>query len=278
MKSFGQAILLLSLFSYSFASFAKTIVVSDIDDTIKKSNSVGPLGGAYYFLQKKPYIEMRDIFQELKASKEDKGQKVEFFYVSAAFDFTFDASEWLNKHSFPEGEIDLRTIHERAVSIYDFKHEQIKRIVLNELKEDPSLKIYFFGDNADQDAKVYSDIASELNIKPNIYIRDVRAEATYFASDLAVKKIPGVHYYFSEKELTTEPGLSFMSDRLKQEIGDSYSKSTLIPSYTLKSLEDRLTDLCLEQLNAPSFTSKRRCSEVSEISAKKLWTEYYSRY
>ncbi|MDD4973489.1 MAG: hypothetical protein PHY93_04020, partial [Bacteriovorax sp.] len=82
----GLSVLVLCLFSYSFQAFSKTIVISDIDDTLKKANSMGKAQGqAYHFLKKIPYIEMRDLFNEIKNNEKAKSETIAFYYVSAAY-------------------------------------------------------------------------------------------------------------------------------------------------------------------------------------------------
>ena len=57
---------LISLFSLNIAK-ARVVVISDFDDTIKQANSKGSfLASSYHFLRKKPYLQMRDLFKELK--------------------------------------------------------------------------------------------------------------------------------------------------------------------------------------------------------------------
>jgi Uncharacterized conserved protein (DUF2183) len=277
MKTFMKSILFICLFSYSLEGFSRTIVISDIDDTIKKANSMGLIAGAYHFFLKKPYLEMRDLFIEIKKNEESQGQEVKFFYVSAAFDFTFKAQIWLNNQKFPEGEIALRTFKLRDPT-YTFKYAEIKKILTAELKNDPDLKVYFFGDNSDQDAIVYSDVIRDFKLK-NAYafVRDVSTEATFFDKTLDVKKIPGVNYFFSEKELLNHDALMFMSMGLRDLINSSYLKKTLVPDYTKLTLARRVRDLCLRKTAGiwPSYQDIQRCKDEGDNTAARYWNEYY---
>jgi phosphatidate phosphatase APP1 len=266
----GLSVLVLCLFSYSFQVFSKTIVISDIDDTLKKANSVGKAQEqAYHFLKKIPYIEMRDLFNEVKNNDLAKSETIAFYYVSAAYTLTFDAQEWLQKYHFPLGRSTLKTLKNKE-STYDFKHAVIKSILQEELKTiDPSsgekLHILMFGDNAQADAMVYSDLTREMGLDSQIYIRDVRAEATYFDSAIAVKKIPGVKYYFSEMELFQNTEFDYLSNALKSRTYNSYKKRELIPVYTFKTLTRRLEGL---------YNDKTRARD----DAGKFWNDYYSRF
>lgn len=256
------------LFLYSLPSFSRTVVISDIDDTLKKSNSVGkPMEQAYHFLRKIPYFEMRDLFNEMKAEARKKNDGIRFYYVSAAYNITFNAQAWISKHHFPAGESFLKTSETKAPT-YEFKYKTVKALIekeMTKLTAGEPLKVYMFGDNAQVDHVVYSDIKRDMKLDAEIYIRDVRTEATYFDSTLPVKKHPGVQYYFSEVELFSLPTMSFVSNDLRLRTMNSYKKRELIPEYTLKTLERRLEDVYGDE-------------ERAEDDAEKYWSDYYSRF
>jgi hypothetical protein len=258
------------LFLYSFQVFSKTIIISDIDDTIKKANSAGKFPEqAYHFLKKIPYFEMRDLFNEINSYKKSKQEATAFYYVSAAFSFTFDAQAWLQKNHFPAGRSSLKGLKNKE-STYDFKHAVIKNILELEAKTlDPktgeTLHVLMFGDNAQIDALVYSDLTREMSLDSHIYIRDVRAEATFFDSTLPVKQIAGVTYYFSEIELFNNPEFSFLSTELLLRTRMSYAKRDIVPNYTLLTLNRRLQSL---------YNDKVRAHD----DALKFWNDYYSRF
>lgn len=278
MGSARKILFILCLFSYSLAGFSKTIIISDIDDTIKKANSMGPFKGVYHFFLKRPYLEMRDLFLEINTHERSLGDDVSFYYVSAAFDFTFNATNWLSEHNFPKGQINMRTFKTRG-GMYDYKYLEIKKILNKELQADPDLKIYFFGDNSDYDAVVYTNLAKELRLTDaHIFVRDVSTEATYFEAGLPVKKIDGVNYFFSEREFIGPDSLLYISDRLINTIGSAYRNKTLIPDYTLTTLNTRLSDICINKLIAQNSDSKRRCKENAKVTASRYWGEYYSRF
>lgn len=263
-------VFLLCLFSYSFGAYSKTIVISDIDDTLKKSNSVGKTSGqVYHFLKKVPYLEMRDLFNEIKENEKARGETVKFYYVSAAKTFTFNAQKWLQKYNFPLGRSTLKDFGEKRKT-YDFKYAVIKKIVMDEMqtldvRSQEPLEVLMFGDNAQFDAVVYSDLVKELNLNSKIYIRDVRTNATYFDSTLSVEKIPGVTYYFSEVELFKNAEFDYLSSGLIARTNEAYKKRELIPAYTLKTLNRRLQNLYDD-------------SDRAKLDAAKYWNDYYLRF
>jgi hypothetical protein len=257
------------LFSYSLVSYSKTVVISDIDDTLKKANSVGTAPEQiYHFLKKIPYLEMRDFFCEIKKNELDKNEAITFYYVSAAKNFTFNAQSWLRKFHFPAGSSTLKTIKNHETT-YLFKHAVIKKIIEDELlaldrSSGETLHLMMFGDNAQADAMVYSDLTREMNLDSKIYIRDVRAEASFFESSVPVKKIAGVKYYFSEVELFKNSEFDFLSTSLMNRTYESYKKRELIPAYTFKTLTRRLDAL---------YNNKDKARD----DAKKFWNDYYER-
>lgn len=256
------------LFLYSLPVFARTVVISDIDDTLKKANSMGkPAEQAYHFLRKAPYFEIRDLFNEIKSDAVTRNEEIKFYYVSAAPAMIFHAQSWITKHHFPAGPSYLKTKSTKAPT-YDFKHKTIQALLTEERKTLPqgeALTVLMFGDNAQFDAVVYSDLTKEMKLSSQIFIRDVRAEATFFDSTLPVKKLPGVNYYFSEVELFALPTFAFVSNDLRVRTFDAYKKESLIPAYTLTTLERRLSDL---------YGDKKR----GRAEAEKYWNDYYSRF
>jgi hypothetical protein len=272
MKNFKTFAAVLFLFSYSLVSLANTIVVSDIDDTIKKANSMGGVGGVYHFLRKKPYNESRDLFNEIRKEENNSGGKTTYYYVSAAPSYTFDADEWIAKNNFPIGPTYLKT-RENGGETYEYKYRTIKTIIEQELKADPGLKIIFFGDNSQHDAKVYYDLRKNMQLgNAHIYVRDVSTEATFFSTTLPVIRLPDVNYFFSEVELIDHPDFMFMSEKLRNLINKNYHAEILIPQYTFDTLVDRLKDICQQNIAVKS------CRTEAKLDASKYWSDYYNRF
>lgn len=260
----------LILFLYSYQVLSKTVVISDIDDTLKKANSVGKATEqAYHFLLKIPYIEMRDLFNEIRDNEIAKSESINFYYVSAAYQFTFNAPWWLKRHHFPVGNSTLKTVKHKE-STYIYKYNVIKAILENEIKSldknnNEILNVLMFGDNASADAIVYSKLTLDMRLNSEIYIRDVKAEATFFDTTVEVKKIPGVKYYFSEVELFNNSEFGYLSQGLKNRAYESYRRKELIPNYTLRTLTRRLNNLYNDKVEAHD-------------NALKFWDDYYLRF
>jgi hypothetical protein len=277
MKNLKSLVLLAILFSYSSVIWANTIIVSDIDDTIKKANSMGGIGGVWYFLRKKPYEETRDLFNEISKDENRKGEKTTFYYVSAAPSYTFNADEWIAKNNFPIGPTYLKT-SDNGGNTYDYKYRTIKTLIEKEMKVDPDLKIIFFGDNSQYDAKVYYDLREKMHLENSlIFIRDVSTEATYFAANLPIVKLNDVTYFFSEMELVLDSHFIFMSEKLRNLIRKNYEEMNLIPNYTLETLEERLKLICERGFSILTQAKIKSCKSEAKLEAANYWRDYYSR-
>lgn len=273
-----KLVLLLSLFSYSLAGLAKTIIVTDIDDTIKKANTMGGVGGLYHFLKKKPYEYTRDLFNEINAYEKAQGEETAFYYVSAAPSFTFDAPAWLKLNNFPMGPTFLKT-SENGGETYAYKYRTIKTIIEKELALDPDLKIIFFGDNSQHDGQVYYDLKLEMKLtNSEIFIRDVSTEATFFDHDIPVVKLPGVIYFFSEMELIGNKHLLFISRNLIDGIAREYELKNIIPLYTLDTLANRLKKICEDRNVIVTNLIAASCKVEGKTEANKYWRDYYDRF
>lgn len=253
----------------AFSVQARVVVISDFDDTVKKANSAGNfLESSYHFLRKKPYLEMRDLFVELKQHYESAGQIVEFNYVSAAPDILFAQQRWVEKHDFPVGKTFLRTIG--SGDTYTFKYNQIVSILRPYLNE-PDLKVIFFGDNSTHDQDVYADATRDYKLNAEIYVRDVRTTATEFESFPATGRA-GVIYFFSEREFANFSGLDFMSSTLRASIEDSYTEKDLIPKYTTKTMIRRVRKA--NGCKLFQFSCRKEASRFG----KRLINDYYERF
>lgn len=264
-----KSLLALVCLGLSFVATARVVVISDFDDTVKKANSAGPwYASSYHFLRKKPYLEMRDLFNELKEHYEAAGEFVEFNYVSAAPDILFAQQHWVEKHNFPVGRTFLRTLG--SEDTYTFKYNQIVSI-LRPYLEEPNLKVIFFGDNSTHDQDVYADATRDYRLNSEIYVRDVRTTATNF-DGLPGSGREGVVYFFSEKEFENVPALGFMSSQLRASIDESYKEQDLIPKYTTKTMIRRI------RKNMGCKIYQFSCRKEAKKIGKANIADYYSRF
>lgn len=232
----------------SINNFSKTIVISDIDDTIKTSNSMGVFGQLYYFLRMGSYPSMSKIYNDF--AEEYKGE-IEFIYVSAAPDAIYDQDAWLSSKNFPFGKTLLRaTLLEET---YQYKMRTIRALIK---ERDCDAHFYFFGDNSSKDRRVYQDIVEEFKIEHfSIYIRDVSTIDTFQRKTFSKS-------FFTELDLIED--LSFLSEETISFIKKRAQENKLLPDYTTHTLK---------RLLRKNNECERRC-----LLADQLIEDYFAKF
>ncbi|MFS4459488.1 phosphatase domain-containing protein [Bdellovibrio sp. HCB2-146] len=167
MKKYGALILGLALSWQSVE--AKTILISDIDDTIKNSHILDLKDK----LLSPTYTEnsvrgMSQIYEIIRRQYADKGETLPFFYVTNAPWKIMGKihTSFLSKHGFPQGAVLFR-------EDLDNKEHKVETITELLATEKPDTVI-FVGDNGEKDILVYNTFTSDAkysNIKFFTYIR-----------------------------------------------------------------------------------------------------------
>jgi len=146
------------------ASWAKTVLISDIDDTIKSSNILNRwamIGNAYNV--KHPFSGMSDFYNILQREIPE----LSVYYVSSALTFlmmSYSHGKFLKQNNFPDGELRLR----KSTADKDFKVNTISEIILSESPE----TIILIGDNGERDSNIYHTISEKFpEIKMYQFIR-----------------------------------------------------------------------------------------------------------
>lgn len=159
---------LCALLTISFNSVsAKTIVISDIDDTIKMT---GVLNNKIHvgfngLFSKRAFAGMSELYNEYNA----KGYGI--YYVSGSpkmIDCRIE--DFLVEKDFPQG--DQRFLKDKiSTDTYKFKMESIRNVIA---KENPT-SLILIGDDTEHDPDVYNDISKEYpGLVEAIYIRAVQ--------------------------------------------------------------------------------------------------------
>lgn len=157
------ALLVLTLNSAS----ARTVVISDIDDTIKMTgvlNNKLHVGFNGVF-SKKAFAGMSELYNEYHA----KGYGI--YYVSGSPKFIdCRIEDFLDLREFPQS--DQRFLKDKISSdTYKFKMESIRNVIA---KENPT-SLILIGDDTEHDPDVYNDISKEYpGLVESIYIRAVQ--------------------------------------------------------------------------------------------------------
>jgi hypothetical protein len=130
---------------------AKTILISDIDDTIKNSHVRYTSTIFNTYETRNLVMGMNTAYQGL--AKDIPG--IKFTYLSNAPDFIMMHwhRELLSDHKFPKGDLLMRTIHFEK----GHKINNINKIIK---RENPDLVI-LIGDNGEQDIDIYDEVVRE---------------------------------------------------------------------------------------------------------------------
>jgi len=272
----GPLIIQLCLLSFLInVSWAKTLVISDIDDTIKMTNNMSTSGTIVHFLDNDPFPVMPILYRDLKSQLDAKGEQVEFSYVSGGYRAIFNGDKFIKKNNFPPGKVYLRTL-KSSRSTFTYKYLTITKIIEDLSAEDrQNLTIYFFGDNAAYDADVYWQLTRDLGLRSHIFIRDVQTKATFALESESLEQVKGLHYFFTERDLKksgVEPLLGVASAGKIEELNRS---KKLLPNYIRKTLKTRISkkNNCINQDNLADVV---KCNKKAKKEAARLVDEYFT--
>ncbi|MGZ3798496.1 MAG: phosphatase domain-containing protein, partial [Pseudobdellovibrionaceae bacterium] len=149
-----KIVLLIFLFFYSFSSQGKTLLVSDIDDTIKLAH-VRDFADALKYARdtESRFLGMNALYSKILQDQPDS----QIVYLSKAPAWAMEKTHrrFLEAGGYPSGEYIPRTKYDEDV-------HKIKslRTLLEEIKPE---KVILVGDNGEQDADVYDQIAKEYS-------------------------------------------------------------------------------------------------------------------
>lgn len=172
----GRNLLFVVTLFFSLLSHGQTLLVSDIDDTLKLAN-VNDLTEAarYAFDDESRFTGMNLLYQSLVRDQADL--KIAYLTKAPRWLMARTHTEFLRKGQFPAGQYIPRT---------EYSSEEHKlqwlRILLNENRP---RKVILIGDNGEQDAQVYNQIVQEYahqGIEFYQYIRIVYSSQSTFAS------------------------------------------------------------------------------------------------
>lgn len=174
MRSLRLAVLCV-LIGFSSAQ-AKTLLISDMDDTLKVANVQNILAAALHaFDDRTRFVGMAELYQDLA-----KYSQVEIAYVSRAPEFLLKGTHlrFLQNGGFPEGFYTGRKNEDLSGDIRGdgFKPAAIMALV----QEVRPSKVILVGDNGERDPAVYDLVARELRsqgIEVHQFIRVLYAEA-----------------------------------------------------------------------------------------------------
>jgi len=158
------ALILIAVMSFSLAQ-AKTLLISDIDDTIKNSH-VLDVSDAIFTVDKvqNAVLGISELYNAAKQTDPD----LQLYYVTNAPLALMEGTHraFLLYNDFPQGNVRLR----RNVFQSDFKLKEIRNILKTEKPE----SVILIGDNGEKDVEVYAQIVREFpGIQFTTYIRQL---------------------------------------------------------------------------------------------------------
>lgn len=212
MKSLAY-LLLISLFP--IVASAQTILISDIDDTLKMSH-VNSAVDRYDEAMKvnNPFFQMPELLRSLAVDKK-------VFYVSNAPQSVMGAAHrrFLAHNQFPSGEVHLR----EGIWADRDKKPVLRKI----LEQERPFTVILLGDNAEQDPEFYSDLRAEFPwIQFKIFIRWVYDPAT------ASKFYPGQVPFVAPGEVALELNREgLLSDGLTLDLLQAGAEDLKLPAW-----------------------------------------------
>ena len=162
MKKMILGFILLLTFN---TTFAKTLIVSDIDDTVKVTDVLGMpsiiINGLFSV---KEFSGMSELYRELNTNE------TAIYYVSGSPKmFKKKVDNFLSYNNFPQSpNLIMRKL---GVTTSDFKLSVIRELIIKTMPD----KIILFGDDTEFDPEVYDTLSKENEGKvESIYIRSIQ--------------------------------------------------------------------------------------------------------
>ena len=156
-------IILTALLILSVNSYARTLIVADVDDTIKVTNVLSkPDIYINALLSKKAFSGMSELLQEMNLAE------TSIVYLSGSPSILAGRiNSFLNFNHFPQSEnVILRA--DLDVSNYDYKIEKITKLLSRNVFD----KIILIGDDTEFDPEVYNEISKKFKVDA-IYIHAI---------------------------------------------------------------------------------------------------------
>lgn len=215
-------LILTLLFCFNTLAQAKTLIISDIDDTIKISRI---RAFRYSIVQSQlstnVFLGMPELYELLLESQQDS----ELFYVSNAPTFLMADSHslFLNTNHFPKAE--------NLITRKNFFNSRHKRnSVISLLNKYPSNTVILIGDDGEKDPEVYQELRKELEplgYRVHIFIRQLYTLKNIENSTKALSPVEfPIHSFISPLDLALELNqLGLLQNSAVSNIGDIVENS-----------------------------------------------------
>ena len=168
---------------------AKTLLISDIDDSIKISHVKSPLGMAIRaFSTSSVFMDMPELYQLIKSTTDTE---IIYLTTSPAWLMQGSHTRFLKENGFPEGPMILRTTESRE----NHKITNLRKIIQDKKPTD----LILIGDNGERDIEIYDQIQREYpEVKMTTFIRTLYSQKEH--SDI-LKLKPGQKSFLTPAEI-----------------------------------------------------------------------------
>lgn len=169
MKAIIYCILAVITLQVNFA-YSKTLIISDVDDTIKMTDVLGPKKWIFFngVFREKAFSGMGELYQQLEQ------QDTVIHYVSGSPKIIrMRVDEFLEENFFPQ-QYNLSLRNSLSDDTVVYKLNTIRKIIANENPD----KIILIGDDTEHDPEIYATIAENFpGLVETIYIRAIQNRA-----------------------------------------------------------------------------------------------------
>lgn len=175
---------LASLLTYN-SLYAKTLIVTDVDDTVKVTDVLSKTNAVYNALfSKAAFAGMSELYRQL-----DTKENI-FYYVSGSPQIIESkVSSFLEFNNFPQN-TNLILKSGLSAPTYEYKVAAITQLI-QKLNPD---KVILIGDDTEFDPEIYERISKDFPTKvESVYIRAIQ--------DRALPKLDGIRNFFSAVEI-----------------------------------------------------------------------------
>ena len=166
-NNFLKSFLLLSFLLGTKIFASEVVIVSDIDDTIKRSHILGLTHGVTSAgLKAEEFSGMAELYTQMNLEL-TKNNSVKLYYVSNAPKILMSRPHemMLNFNQFPKGELILAGILEKQ-----HKENSISKII----EEENPKTVIFLGDNGEDDVYVYNNMREKYKNRPITFLTYIR--------------------------------------------------------------------------------------------------------
>jgi len=205
----------LLLFGHEYAE-SKTLVVSDIDDTIKISHVLDTEDALAYGIQtENAFLGMNQLYNLFLVKW---GNEVDFLYLSNAPEWLMEGlhHDFLSIHAFPSGRLSL---------LDGYSHKETHK--LKKIRKTLSSGLYqralFFGDNGEKDAAIYNQIRREFpKVQVMTFIHQLysvhNGGSQLYAGQVGYVTPVEILFELEERKVFKTSDIGFLVDSLSKDI------------------------------------------------------------